>query len=243
MVSPSQIEAVLFDHDGVLVASEPLHEEAWARLLESLQIDYQEHDIHAQVGKPAPLILKNLLDLYRPGWTSDQFSLNELALKKNDHYLEIMRTRLAPYPGVREGLLWLKENKIRMAVVSNARSRELHRSLDILSLKAYFDVILSRDDVAAPKPDPRAYLTGATLCGVQPEACVAIEDSPTGIEAALLARTQAVAVLTNFSEETLKQPVPGRPDLRPVKIVPQMTDFFEWLKARISLRSGGAKSH
>ena len=230
------IKAVLFDHDGVLVNSEPLHSEAWAQLLASLNIHYKDSDIHAQVGKPAPIILKNLLDVYRPAWTPAQFPLNELALKKNDIYLEIMRTRLAPYPGVREGLRWLQEKKIRMAVVSNARSRELQRSLEILSLKSFFDVILSRDDVPSPKPDPIAYLTGAALCEARPEECVSVEDSPTGIEAALLARTQAVAVLTGFPEEIMGACVSGRSDLKPVKIVPDMIAFFQWLQTEISQR-------
>lgn len=226
------IKAVLFDHDGVLVNSEPLHGEAWAQLLRSLHINYKESDIHAQVGKPAPLILKSLLDLYVPGWTPAQYPLHELALKKNDIYLEIMRTRLTPYPGVLDGLKWLKEKKIRMAVVSNARSRELHHSLDMLSLKNFFVAVLSRDDVPFPKPDPSPYLTGAALCEVRADECCAIEDSPTGIEAALLARTQAVAVLTSFTKESMQKSVPGHPELKPIKIVPDMPAFFEWLKIK-----------
>src|SRR5687768_1675785 len=110
--------AVLFDNDGVLIASEPLHWAAWGELLKEIGLPDSEPQLRAMVGKTAPQILAALLDEHRPGWTSEKYDLEALALRKNDFYLDFTRTRLQAYPGVREGLEWLRAKGIRTAAVS-----------------------------------------------------------------------------------------------------------------------------
>ncbi|MBC7692640.1 MAG: HAD-IA family hydrolase [Methylotenera sp.] len=224
-------KAVLFDHDGVLVASESLHWMAWHQLLDELAIPYRESELRALVGMPAPLILKNLLDHYRPGWKAAQYDLDALALRKNDFFGELAQTRLQAYPGVKEGLQWLQSEKILCAVVSNAKGRELFSGLDRLGLASYFQIILSRDELPIPKPHPSAYLLGATKLGVKPEHCIAVEDSPTGIESALLGQIPAAAVLTNFSHEIMSRPVKTHPHLQPTWIGESIIHFFDWMKS------------
>jgi len=222
--------AILFDNDGVLIASERLHWAAWNKLLAEMGIPYKESDIQKQVGKTGPEIMAALLDEYRPGWNPEEFNLDALAYQKNNYYVQAVPTDLQAYPGVREGLVWLKNQGVKTAVVSNAKKRELVTALNSLKLDSYFDVLLSRDDVPAPKPDPSAYLFGAASVGEAPEDCLVIEDSPTGIEAALFGKIPAAAVLTNFSRAVMESPVPGRPDLQPHWIGESTAEFFEWLK-------------
>lgn len=222
-------KAVLFDHDGVLVASEPLHWDAWRLLLAELGLPYPEAEIRAMVGTTAPEIISAVLTRYRPGWTPAQYDIHALAQRKNQFYLASVQTGLRAYPGVPEGLKYLKANGILTAVVSNARRRELVGALDLLGLSPLFTEIVSRDDVKAFKPDPTPYIAAAAMLGLEPTECIAIEDSPTGLEAALLAKTQTAAVMTNFSRQTLESPVPGRPDLKPVWVGPSMIEFFKWL--------------
>jgi HAD superfamily hydrolase (TIGR01509 family) len=223
--------AVLFDHDGVLVASEPLHWQAWGELLKQLGIPYNEKEIRLRVGMTAPEILKDLLDLYRPGWDIAQYDVHALAQQKNNTYLALAKTGLKAYPGVRELLVWLRESGIRAAVVSNARRRELIAALKLLGLDTLLDLIVSRDEAGRSKPDPAGYLYAAAELGLEVSECIAVEDSPTGIEAALVAKIPSVAVLTNFNETVMSKPVPGRPDLVPAWIVPSIQVLFDKMRA------------
>src|SRR5690606_24790410 len=132
-------------------------------------------------------ILRKVLDDFKPGWSPAEYDLDALALKKNDYYLESAQTQLAVYPGVREGLSWAKSQGIPCGVVSNAKRRELMASLKLLKLEEFFGVVISRDDVPKPKPDPGPFEYAALSLGAKPSECIAIDDSPTGLEGALLA--------------------------------------------------------
>lgn len=224
-------KAILFDHDGVLVTSEQLHFLAWQQLLKNMGLPWKEIRFEGLVGRPAPVILETLLNQFRPGWTPAEFDVDALALQKNNYYLEYAQTQLGLYPGVREGLEWAKREGIPCGVVSNAKRRELMASLTLLNIGDYFKVVLSRDDVIKPKPDPGPFEFAALSLGVTPGECVAIDDSPVGLEGALLAGCITASVTTNYSREALETPIPGRPDLRPVFISETMEEFFAWLQA------------
>jgi HAD superfamily hydrolase (TIGR01509 family) len=222
--------AILFDHDGVLVQSEPLHWAAWAELLRELGIPYIQTELQAMVGCTAPQIMGTFLDKYRPGWDPKEYDVHALAQKKNNHYLANAKTNLQVYPGVRDLLHWMKEVGIRSAVVSNAKRRELQAALEWVGIVDLFDSIVSRDDAGAAKPDPTPYLMGAANLGFVPSECLAVEDSPTGIESALIAKVPAAAVLTNFPRHAMESPVPGRPDLKPIWVGESMEKLFQDLK-------------
>lgn len=221
--------ALLFDHDGVLVASEPLHWQAWKRLTEELSLPHDELLIRSLVGKTAPQILEVIFRRYRPEVDLTPELLARHVQRKTELYMEEARVGLKPYPGVREGLIEARARGIKTAVVSNARRLELREILANLKLIDLFDAVVSRDDARAAKPDPTPYLMAAAEVGVAPADCLAIEDSPPGLEAALMAKIPAAAVLTNFPREALETPVPGRPDLRPIWVGASMVELFQWI--------------
>lgn len=227
----SKPKAILFDHDGVLVTSEELHFLAWQQLLKEMGLPWREIRLDGLVGRTAPTILTTLLNQFKPGWSASEFDVDALALRKNNYYLEYAKTQLGLYPGVREGLAWAKSEGIPCAVVSNAKRRELMTSLSMLKIEEYFKVVLSRDDVPRPKPDPGPFEFAALSLGVRPEECIAIDDSPTGLEGALLAGCITASVTTNYPREALEIPIPGRPDLRPVFISETMEEFFIWVQS------------
>jgi HAD superfamily hydrolase (TIGR01509 family) len=222
-------KAILFDHDGVLVTSEQLHFLAWQQLLKDMGLPWSEIRFEGMVGRPAPVILTALLDRFKPGWSREDYDVDALALKKNDYYLGYAQTQLGLYPGVREGLIWAKAEGIPCGVVSNSKRRELKASLSLLNIESFFKVVLSRDDVVRPKPDPGPFEFAALSLGVAPEDCIAIDDSPTGLEGALLAGCTTASVTTNYPRSALEVPIPGRTDLRPVWIGDTMEAFFDWL--------------
>lgn len=227
--------AILFDHDGVLVASEALHWAAWERLSKEIGIPFDESRIRAAVGKTAPQILTLMMSWFRPDWDGNPEQLKAWVNRKNDIYLEEAKAGLKAYPGVLQGLMWLREQGILAAVVSNARRRELNAMLDHLDLSRYFETIISREDANASKPNPRPYLYATEILGVSPEECLAIEDSPPGLEAALMAGIPTAAVLTNFPQSALEHPIPGRNDLSPFWIGDSIKDFFQMV-ARLENR-------
>jgi HAD superfamily hydrolase (TIGR01509 family) len=228
--------AILFDHDGVLAQSEPLHWAAWREVLRELKLPYVKADIQALVGATSPEIMTQILDQHRPGWSKSEYDIHALAQLKNDHYMRTAQTELQAYPGVPELLSWLGRVGIKTAVVSNARKLELESALKLIGIFERFDAVISRDDAGCAKPDPTPYLMAASSLGFEPKDCLAVEDSPTGIEAALIAKIPSAAVLTNFTREVMEHPVPGRPDLTPVWIGESVQALFEELM-RIALPS------
>jgi beta-phosphoglucomutase-like phosphatase (HAD superfamily) len=114
--------------------------------------------------------------------------------------------------------------------VSNAKARELETTLQHLGLTPLFDAIISRDAIQPNKPDPAPYIFGAKTLGVPIEDCIAIEDSPPGLEAALKSGIPTIAVCTTFGPETVRYPVKDRKDLTPFRIDPNIQAVFAWLK-------------
>jgi beta-phosphoglucomutase len=226
-------KAILFDHDGVLVTSEELHFLAWQQLMRDLGLPWEKISFHGLVGRTAPQILRKIFDEFKPGWSEKEYDLDELAQQKNNYYLVYAQTQLAPYPGVREGLAWALEKGIPCGIVSNARRRELAASMSLLNLGQYFQVIVSRDDVPRSKPDPGHFEYAALALGVPPAECIAIDDSPVGLEAALLAGCRTASITTNYPRNVLEAPIPGRPDLRPEWIGDTMDQFFDWVRATL----------
>jgi len=223
-------KGILFDNDGVLISSEELHYSAWSELLHQMKLPFEQIQWEGLVGFTSVHILEQLLNQFVPGWTKEQYDLEALALKKNDIYLKIAETHLAPYPGVREGLEWLKSEGIPCSVVSNAKRRELVYAMDALDLRKYCQGIISRDDAAYPKPHPAMYELGAISLSLSPGECLAVDDSSTGLESALLAGCLAATVTTNYPESYLQSPIPGRSDLKPVWTGASISQFFTWLK-------------
>src|SRR4051794_32076989 len=103
MIPSHQIKlprAILFDYDGVLVASEPIHLSAWTQLLAELSLPNDIEMIQRGIGKTAPEIMSRLLDRYKPGWSKTEYDVHELAQRKNGFYLAMAQTALKVYPGV-----------------------------------------------------------------------------------------------------------------------------------------------
>lgn len=231
-------KAILFDNDGVLVHSEPLHWRAWRELCEQkLGVPYDEAIIRSMVGKTAPQILERILDRYKPYWREEpeNFNLEALAKSKNQIYGKRARLELVSYPGVVAGLRLLRELGIGVAVVSNAKRTELDLALSTTGLMDWVGPRFSRDDVARPKPDPQMFERACAELGVTPQETWAIDDSPTGLTGALLAGCNTFSVTNNFERKDLEAPIPGRPDLRPLWIAESMAEFFDAVRLRMGV--------
>lgn len=173
-----RIEAVLWDIDGTLVDSEPLHGEALARVCRSHGFALTEADISLMHGRSMTFVWSHLVDTY--GLVLSEDELRDLA---TDTYLALV-DRLQSRQGILELVAELDRRGIRQAAVSNAGRRVVEANLRAFGLDRLFAFALAVEDVRRPKPAPDPYLQAAERLGVDPASCLVVEDSPAGARSA-----------------------------------------------------------
>lgn len=183
--------AVLFDHDGTLVDTEPLWELGKRRITAAHGGEWTAQDTQETLGRPISFTLQRLGELGVPGTQEEIFR----------EFHGVLRDVLAEnpptfIPGVVPLLEELNRAGIPAAIVTNATS-EVARYTAGLAPDNLFRVIIGDEEVAAgvtPKPDPDAYLEAARRLGVDPQDCVVVEDSPSGAAAGVAAGMVTVVV-------------------------------------------------
>lgn len=186
---------MIFDLDGVVIHSMPLHVSAWERYLSGLGI--KTSDLEARMhGKRNAELVKDLIspDL------EDDVVFEHGAAKERLWRQMILEAGIAQYevPGLIPFLQ--RHREVPKAIGSNAEPANIDFVLDHFGLRRFFQVIVNGLQVSRPKPFPDIYLEAARQLGVQPADCIVFEDSPTGIEAAKAAGMRVVAVETTPAE-------------------------------------------
>lgn len=178
----SQLKAVLFDLDGVIVDTARYHYLAWKRLADREGIYFDEEINERLKGVSRMASLEIILERSGRKYTTEERS--EMAEVKNNWYLEMIGL-LKPgevLPGVVDFLEALKAGGIKSAVCSASKSAGF--IVDRLGLAGYFDTVVGGSDVTRPKPDPEVFLLAAERLGVKPCECVVLEDAYAGIAGA-----------------------------------------------------------
>jgi HAD superfamily hydrolase (TIGR01509 family) len=179
-------QAVLWDMDGTLIDSEPLHERALEEALRSLGLE-PPADLHERVlgvaAYPVYEMLRDLSGLALP--------FDDWILRKYTRYFEGAGT-LEPRPGALEVFRDLQAAGVRQAIVSNSDRLIVDANLRAVGLTIPGFVTVSRNDVVYGKPHPEPFLRAAVLLGVEPAACAVVEDSRTGAAAAVAAGMRAL---------------------------------------------------
>lgn len=187
------IKGIIFDLDGVLVSTDELHYEAWAKLAKELQIDnYTKEDNKAQKGISRMESLEVVLRKGNNTYTEEE--KEELADRKNKYYVEMLESlnQQAVLKDVREALLSLKERGLKIGVGSASKNTPL--ILEKTQLDSLIDAVACGIDVTKSKPDPEVFLVAAKKLGLQPQECMVVEDSYAGIVAAKAAGMKSLAV-------------------------------------------------
>ena len=180
-------EAYLFDCDGTLADTMPLHFIAWQRALAPHSCDFPESLFYEWGGKPTRRIVADLNELQ--DLKMDAESIEE---EREGFYLEQLHT-VKPVVSVVEFLLGLpKETK--KAVVSGGPTESVSKTLKLLELSKHFEHLICSEDYTHGKPHPDCYLEAAKRLEVNPERCLVFEDAATGVKAALAAGMQCVRV-------------------------------------------------
>lgn len=204
-------QAVIFDFDGVVVDSEPVHYRAFQAVLEPLglgfgwdrymaeYIGYDDRDgfraAYADAGLAKP----------------EGAEMEELVAAKTAAFEREAATGLPVFEGVEALVRALAEEGVPLAVCSGALRGEITPTLDRLGLREVFRALVSAEDVAHSKPDPESYslavrqLAAATGRDLSPTACAAIEDTPAGIASARGAGLRVLAVAHTHPPEALAE--------------------------------------
>ena len=179
--------AYLFDCDGTIVDSMPLHYRAWRQALGEYGCEFPEDLFYAWGGKPVHEIVSELNRI-----NGLNMPVEKLSEYKESLYFAELPT-LKAIPEVVEHIDAM-HGKIPFAVVSGGRRTSVINSLTITGLIDKFPVIVGAGEYARSKPAPDPFLLGAERLGVAPEHCLVFEDTELGIEAATAAGMASVLV-------------------------------------------------
>ncbi|HEY8902925.1 MAG TPA: HAD family phosphatase, partial [Chthoniobacterales bacterium] len=180
-------KAYIFDCDGTIADTMPLHFQAWTRALDELGGCFPEELFYSWGGKPTYVIIEQLNEKF--GTTLDPISSAEL----KESYFEALIPEVLPIEPV-VALVKQFHGTAPMAVASGGHREIVIKTLEALKLMPYFETIVGMEDVERGKPAPDPFLEAARRLGVNPEDCLVFEDSPTGIEAARAAGMQYVFI-------------------------------------------------
>lgn len=184
------VRAYIFDLDGVIVDSMPVHTEAWLIYLRRLGIP-SDRLVERMHGRRNDEIVR---DLFGDSLTAAEVAAHGTA--KERLYRELMAPRLAQclVPGIAAFLE--RHPNVPKGVASNAEPANIDFVLEGAGLGPHFSVCLNGHQAARPKPDPEIYLRAADLLQARPAECVIFEDSPAGLAAARGSGARVVSVNT-----------------------------------------------
>ena len=174
------IEAVIFDMDGVLIDSEPLHFEVDEMVLKHLRIYKGKHYLERFVGYTNPAMWKIIKEEYQLEQSIE--GLIELQMRIKLDYLE--KSNYVAIDGVLELLNKIQAKKIPLAIASSSPRIFIEAVIDKIQIARYFTTWISGEEVPESKPAPDVFLGAAAMLNVQPENCIVIEDSKSGTIAA-----------------------------------------------------------
>jgi len=188
-------KAYLFDCDGTIVDSMPLHYVAWKTVLAEYGCAFDEKLFYAWGGMPVTEIIAALN--VRSGLA---MPVEEVMHRKEAMYYEIL-PKLKAVPEVLEHI-HMSHGKIPFAVVSGSTRDSVTRSLETLGILDRFETLVCAGDYGKSKPDPEPFLIAAQRLGVKPEDCLVFEDTEMGIQAATAAGMASVKVLQPWERES-----------------------------------------
>jgi beta-phosphoglucomutase len=200
--APGAITAIVFDFDGVLADTEPLHFQAFQDTFDRRGWPFSEAEYRSQY-----LALSDRDLLYAYAETHDRlFGPGEVATILNEKS-EAYRARLeAPhvlYPAAVSCVSRLRQ-RYPLGIASGSLRAEIRDILTAHHLLDAFSTIVAIDDVTHGKPDPESYRRAAERLGVAPSACVAVEDTRWGLEAARAAGLRTVGITNTTTRPNLK---------------------------------------
>lgn len=185
---PSGTQGLIFDCDGTLADTMPVHFLAWTAMLREHGIEFPEVTFYAMGGMPSERIIRQLAH-------EQQVAINDVTAMVDDkesRFLEMIE-RVQPISPV-VAVAAEHRGVLPMAVASGGERRIVRRTLGIIGVDDWFDAIVGAEDTERHKPEPDVFLEAARRLGVDPGACVVFEDTEMGLQAGRSAGMHTVDV-------------------------------------------------
>ncbi|OAD91730.1 ABC transporter ATP-binding protein [Aequorivita soesokkakensis] len=183
------LKAVLFDMDGVIVDTEPLHRKAYFKMFDDVKIDVSQAMYDSFTGQATLPICRTLCEHFNLSETPEHLVSTK---RKHFKYLFENDSDLDLLEGVRELIKDYHANGLTLVLASSASMPNINRIFERFDLNKYFKAKISGADLKASKPHPEIFLKAAELAEEHTDHCMVIEDSTNGIEAAKAANIYCV---------------------------------------------------
>lgn len=196
------IQAILFDLDGVITDTAHYHFLAWKALCNKHGFHFTEKDNERLKGVSRRRSLEIILEINGASGRFDEETLSAMETEKNELYVQSIgqMTPADILPGMQPFLAECRAAGLRLAVAS--ASRNAFTVLENLQLLSAFDYVADASRITHTKPDPEVFLNCASALGVSPQACVGVEDAQAGIEAIAAAGMFAVGIHVDVTTRT-----------------------------------------
>lgn len=193
------ITTVIFDMNGVITDDEECHELATKRAFEQVGLDITP-EIYRRfcLGRTDLAAFKELIEIY----SLYKVKLEQIIADKTKIYLDLIRHELKIYPEVVDLIDRLNEN-YTLALTTSSTLSEAQTVINKLKLQDKFRVVITSQDVVFGKPHPEPYLLTAKKLGVDPRACLVIEDSENGVRSAKATGMKCVAITNSEKRDKL----------------------------------------
>jgi len=209
------LAAILFDLDGTIVNTDPIHYQAWGEMLLSYGVEIDEAFYKSRIsGRLNPEIVKDILPQLSP----------EAGAVFADEKEALFRERaknLKPLKGFSELLAWTNTHHLKRALVTNAPRLNAQFMLQVLGIKEAFDTVVLAEDGIAGKPDPAPYQAALQRFAIAPEEAIALEDSPSGIRSAVGASIRTIGIASTHNPQVIRE-------IGAFMVIPDFTDLQMW---------------
>lgn len=173
--------AFIFDMDGVIIDSEPIHSRVKMDTFHHFGLPFEEADLIHYMGRTSNEIFGEVIA--KEG--RHDLQVKDLVRYKHEHYLEVLQSgTIEPIEGAVELIRHLYDEGIPLALATSSWERVMDTVLDAFKIRPYFQSVLSGSTLPKSKPDPAIYLLSAERLGVAPKDCFVLEDTAAGVLAA-----------------------------------------------------------
>lgn len=184
------IQAVIFDMDGILIDSEPIWRAAEVQVFNNCGIAFTDDDGRQTMGLRIDEVVQYWAYRY-PNVTLDSEKIVRDILQGVIGNIEL---KGEPLPGVHETLKNMKDMNLKIALASSSAYDVINAVVDKFGIREYFETIYSAQEEQFGKPHPAVYLTTAQKLGVSPAYCIAVEDSLNGVISAKAAKMKCIVI-------------------------------------------------
>ncbi|MBR8835890.1 MAG: HAD-IA family hydrolase [Stigonema ocellatum SAG 48.90 = DSM 106950] len=214
------LAAILFDLDGTIVNTDPIHYQAWREMLLNYGVEIDETFYKSRIsGRLNPEIVKDILPQLSP-------EAGAVFADEKEALFRQKAQSLKPLDGFFELLAWTETQYLKRALVTNAPRLNAQFMQEVLGIKEAFDTVILAEDCIAGKPDPAPYQAALHTLAISAEQAIALEDSPSGIRSAVNAGIRTIGIASTHDPQVLQE-------VGAFMVVPDFTDLHLWTFLRV----------